>query len=161
MYQQGIASLFKYNANRVGGRRELNNEGDASQIARARRWIEPEIRFKRNSLEERIIKLCDLREQLLDEMDNIACAVAEATGLPAIYSPEGVSGPEFARASSVAAIAARFDGIIWTLDEELTEDGLVSVAASVESDNFNEEGLAGAIHIMSDAENGEEDGTAF
>ena len=48
LYQQGVATLYKYNVNRVGGRRELNNEGDATDILRMRRWVEPEIRFKRN-----------------------------------------------------------------------------------------------------------------
>jgi hypothetical protein len=57
-------------------------------------------------------------------------------------------------ASSVAAIASRFDGIIW---ESTTTDGLV--VANPEA--FNEQGLAGAVHIMSDAANGEEDGTAL
>ena len=161
LYQQGVSTLYKYNVNRVGGRRELNNEGDATQIARGRRWVEAEIRFKRNALEERIIKLCDLREQLLDEMDEITCAVAETAGLQTVYSPEGVSGPEYARDSSVASIVDRFDGIIWKLDTALTDGGLPTVAASVVASTFNEEGLAGAVHIMSDAANGEEDGTAL
>lgn len=154
LYQQGVSTLLKYDVNRVGGRVELNNEGDATQILRARRWLEPEIRFKRNALEERIIKLCDLREQLLNEMDNITCAVAEAAAIGTVYAPEGMAGPGYLTASSVAAIASRFDGIIW---ESTTTDGLVVANPEV----FNEEGLAGAIHIMSDAANGEEDGTAL
>lgn len=164
LYQQGVASLLKYDVNRVGGRRQLNNEGDASQIAKARRWIEPEIRYKRNALEERIIKLCDLREQLTDELDAITCAVAETLGLPTVYSPEGEPGPEYARGSSVAAIVSRFDGIIWTLDEELSEKGLPTRSASVASNSFNEDpetGLPAHIHIISDVESGEEDGTAL
>jgi|TARA_R110000824_G_scaffold54351_16_gene149972 hypothetical protein len=161
LYQQGVSTLYKYNVNRVGGRRELNNEADATQISRGRRWVEQEIRFKRNALEERIIKLCDLREQLLDEMDAITCAVAETAGLQTVYSPEGVSGPEYARDSSVASIVNRFDGIIWQLDTALTEDGLPTVATSVAANTFNAEGLAGAIHIMSDAPDGEEDGSAL
>lgn len=164
LYQQGVSSLLKYDVNRVGGRRELNNEGDASQIALARRWVEPEIRYKRNALEERIIKLCDLREQLLDEVDAITCAVAETMGLTTVYSPEDEPGPAFSRGSSVAAIVGRFDGIVWTLDEDLTEEGLPTYAQSVATDNFNtdpETGLDSHIHIMSDAENGEEDGTAL
>lgn len=161
LYQQGVATLYKYNVNRVGGRRELNNEADGVQIARGRRWVEQEIRFKRNALEERIIKLCDLREQLENEMDDITCAVAEAMGLQTPYSPEGISGPEYARESSVASIVERFDGIIWETDEALTDGGLVTVAESVANDTFNEKGLAGSIHIMSDAPDGEEDGTAL
>jgi len=164
LYQQGVSSLLKYNVNRVGGRRQLNNEGDASSIARARRWLEPEIRYKRNALEERIIKLCDLREQLKDELDNITCAVAETLGLSTVYSPEGEPGPEYERFSSVAAIVSRFDKIIWTLDSELTEYGLPTVADSVASNSFNEDpetGLPAHIHIMSDVESGEEDGTAL
>jgi hypothetical protein len=164
LYQQGVATLYKYDVNRVGGRRELNNEGDATQIARMRRWVEPEIRYKRNALEERIIKLCDLREQLQQELSLITCALAETASLTETYSPEGLQGPEYSRASSVAAITKRFDGIIWTLDEDLTEVDHPTYAGSVASNNFNEDattGLPGHIHIMSDAENGEEDGTAL
>lgn len=163
-YQQGVATLYKYDVTRVGGRRELNNEGDATQIARARRWLEPEIRYKRNALEERIIKLCDLREQLLQELELITCALAETESLTTVYSREGEQGPGYASTSSVASITNRFDGIIWTLDEELTAEGMPTRDQSVASNNFNNDaqsGLPSHIHIMSDAENGEEDGTAL
>ena len=164
LYQQGVSSLLKYNVNRVGGRRELNNEGDSISIARSRRWLEPEIRFKRNALEERIIKLCDLREQLQQEMRDITCALAETEQLPTPYSSENQLGPEYSRASSVASIVDYFDGIIWSLDADLTEYGLPTRAQSVANNTFNDnavEGLPGHIHVMPDAEDGEEDGTAL
>jgi hypothetical protein len=154
VYEQGDSSLLKYSFKRVGGRRELGNEGDAMQILRGRRWMEKEIRYKRNSLEERIIKLCDLREQLEEELRMITCAVAETVNLQTLYAPEGgTEGPSYLRSSSVAAIAARFDGIIWTTEN--TAGILVA-----DTSEFNTEGLADHVNIMSDAEGGEEDWSA-
>jgi hypothetical protein len=154
VYEQGNSSLFKYDFTRVGGRRELGNEVDAMQVLRSRRWVEQEIRYKRNALEERIIKLADLQEQLDQEMDNITCAVAESVGLQTLYNPEGEgAGPSYLRSSSVAAIVARFDKIIW---ETSDDDGIQM--ADVET--FSESGLADHVNVMSDAEGGEEDWTA-
>lgn len=151
---QGDASLLAYSTARVGGNRELGNEGTAVRIARARRWVEKEIRHKRNALEERIIRQCDLREQLVLEIDEIVCAVAESTAVPITYSAEGTAGIGYLRSASAPSTIAHFDGIIWVVSDQ--EGTLVA-----DTETQNEDGLAANVNIMSDAEGGLEDWTTL
>lgn len=72
-YPGGYIPLRKYLPNRVGSRRDLGVAAEpyVNQIDALRKSVHQEIRYKRDDLEARILKLCDLREQLIDERDII------------------------------------------------------------------------------------------
>jgi hypothetical protein len=67
----GYVNLVRYAPRRLGGRQALNTEH--AVIARlfeiARTWCNQEIKEKLQRMEHKIIKLCDLREQLEKERD--------------------------------------------------------------------------------------------
>jgi len=72
----GDTNFIKYRGSRSGGNNSDSQEPVIwSKIYRARKWITQEIRFKRNRLEEQIIKLCDLREQLDQELSDLSWAM--------------------------------------------------------------------------------------
>ena len=70
--QRGWLPLWKFPPRKLGGN-ETNIYPQADeiggQIAEARRWVRQEITQLRNDLEARIIKICDLREQLIIEKE--------------------------------------------------------------------------------------------
>lgn len=72
-YSGGFIPLRKYLPNRIGSRRDIDadSESTVNIVSSARRSVHKEIRYKLNDLEERIKKLCDLREQLLKERDEV------------------------------------------------------------------------------------------
>lgn len=75
--QDGDGNFLKFKASRRGGRVNDTQEDVLwSNVYRLRKWVSKEINYKRNRLEEQIIKLCDLREQLEGELDDIAWAMA-------------------------------------------------------------------------------------
>ena len=66
--------MWKFPPRKLGGsEKNIYPEADeiGGQISIARRWVRQEISQLRNDLEARIIKLCDLREQLIIERDII------------------------------------------------------------------------------------------
>jgi hypothetical protein len=70
----GWLPLWKYPARRLGGRNQnIYPRADeiGGVISHARKWVTQEIAHLRNNIESRILKLCDLREQLLLEQDDI------------------------------------------------------------------------------------------
>lgn len=112
-YTGGFASYKKDLPARVGGRRVLEDSAVASQVAKARGWVNQEIRYKRNDIEARIIKLCDLREQLLREQEDIIWAAAgAASDLP--FLDPGQFDPEL----TVANIVAVIDSLFYAVDED-------------------------------------------
>jgi len=72
-YPGGYALIRKYPPLRMAGRQDVDDEAEPyrNYTHYARRWCEREIQEKRDELEHRIIKLCDLREQLLEERDEL------------------------------------------------------------------------------------------
>lgn len=70
----GWLPLWRYPARKLGGNNQ-NIYPRADEIGNitteARKWITQEISQLRNNLEARILKLCDLREQLLLERDEV------------------------------------------------------------------------------------------
>lgn len=70
-FDGGYLPLAKYLPTRLGSRAVVWDKAlpIAEAVDGARKWIRQEIREKRHRLEQRIIKLCDLREQLLIERD--------------------------------------------------------------------------------------------
>lgn len=117
LYEGGYIALTKYVPARVGGRREMEDYAVAAQVRKARGWVNKEIRFKRNDIEARIIKLCDLREQLQKELEDIVWAAAGITST-APY----LDNDQFSPNLSVAAIVATIDSIFYTVAEDGTAD---------------------------------------
>lgn len=72
-YRGGYVPLRKYTPLRTGGRKDLDADAEpfVNLVHFARRQIKREIDYKRNRLEWRIKKLCDLREKLLEERNEI------------------------------------------------------------------------------------------
>jgi hypothetical protein len=109
-YSKGIASggasVNKFSATNTGGNRVLPDDVINEVLSRGRGWISKEIRLKRNAIENRIIKLCDLREQLLTELVDMTWAVAGEGMNSRVYDPE-----LYDDSMTVAAIVARIDAI--------------------------------------------------
>lgn len=113
--QQGQATVGLYQFGRKSGPNAPEDPGDQIAIARGRKWIEKEIRYKRTDLERRIIKLCDLREQLQYELYEMAQAAGDTVSVSEIP----FSSLLFSVQATAASVAARFDGIFWTM---ITDD---------------------------------------
>jgi hypothetical protein len=127
VYQQGMPSMQTYNLSaRKGGRNNLEDTDMVLFMSQSRRWVRQEITYKRDNIEARIIKLCDLREQLEAELDDLMRAAGDAlTGMPETFNPDRYD-PVLTIAQSVAIIDS-----IWY---DVAEDGTADFA--LESDNL-------------------------
>ena len=70
----GWLPLWKYGPRKLGGKnKNIYPRADeiGGVIYHARKWVTQEIAHLRNNIEARILKLCDLREQLMLERDDI------------------------------------------------------------------------------------------
>lgn len=76
----GRLSVNKDEANRVGGFRELPEQRPATVVAQIRSFVDQVVDERLHSLEARIIKLMDLREQLLGEVDILTMAIGGTSG---------------------------------------------------------------------------------
>ena len=70
-YPGGYLNVIKYPPRRLSGRKDPDEESTtfAAEMDGIRKWANAEIRYKLHDLEARIIKQCDLREQLKNEID--------------------------------------------------------------------------------------------
>lgn len=127
VYQQGMPSVETYNlATRKGGRSNFEDTDMVLFMSQARRWVQKEVAFKRNNIEARILKLCDLREQLEAELDDLMRANGDALlGMPTAFDPVRYD-PVLTAAQTVAIIDS-----IWY---DVGEDGTADFAT--ESDNL-------------------------
>jgi len=117
LYEGGYISIKKYVPARVGGRVFLEDSKVATRVDIGRRWARKEIRNRLNDIEYRIIKLCDLREQLLGELDAITLAVAGVTAV----IPQ-LDEDRYDKDLSVAQIVAAIDSVFYDMDETNTPD---------------------------------------
>lgn len=141
VFQQGMPSLQTYNlASRKGGRTNLEDSDMVLFMSQAQRWVRQEIAYKRNNIEARIIKLCDLREQLEAELDDLMRATGDALSLGIPFDTNRYD-PVFTIAQSVAIIDS-----IWY---DVSEDGTADF--TTESDN-----LGPYPNLISDLPSGEE-----
>ena len=136
IYQAGTPNIKTYNYTvRTGGRNNYEDTDMVLFMAQAQKWVRQEIAYKRNNIEARIIKLCDLREQLEDELDDLMRATGDALlGLPEVFDPNRYD-PVLTVAQSVAVIDS-----IWY---EVAEDGTADFAS--QSNN-----LGGYPNLISD-----------
>ena len=80
-------NIEKYRPSRVGGTRETQSEIISVNMNLMRRWTIKEMYHKRIRIEERIIKLCDLYEQLETEREQMVQAV-RGEGMKATYTTD-------------------------------------------------------------------------
>ena len=145
VYKGGYLPLKKYLPARTGGRVELMDSTTATHIDRSRRWTAQALREKVHDIEARIIKLCDLREQLLKELDALTAAMGGISpGFPLL------DDSIFDSDVSVAKIVSYIDSIFYEKDDTGTPDFTKE----------NTEGLKPFPFLMSDI-SPEEDNTAL
>lgn len=152
----GDTSLLKYKTSRVGGKKVTPKELELLGIVnRGRKWIQKEIWWKRNRLEELIIKLMDLREQLdLEVEDMIWATYGDMLGDPG-YDPD-----RYTDSLTAGNIAYFFDSTFRVPDAD--DVGRVTVDNTADEDEsgaVNVEVLGGYPSLMSDED--EESNTAF
>lgn len=116
-YEGGYLVVQKYPPARTGGRKDLQDNTVAGAVAVTRKWVNTTIQNRLHDLEARILKLCDLREQLLDELDLLTMAVGGVSGaIPTLDQ-------DFYDARlGVAKIVSAVDSIFYELDGEGVPD---------------------------------------
>lgn len=144
-YEGGYLVVKKYPPARTGGRKDLQDDTIAGAVSVTRKLVNQTVQHRLHDLEARIIKLCDLREQLLDEMDAITMAVGGVAGAIPVLDTDF-----FGDNLGVAKIVAAIDSIFYEVDEEGTPDFTTT----------NYEMLAGYPSLYPDID-GEEDNTAL
>jgi hypothetical protein len=115
VYSGGFVPVRKYVPARTGGRRDLDADAESfvNYIVAMRRPVRQEIRHKRNDLESKIIKLCDLSEQLRNEREEI---LAQAFG-GLSTSDQGFNPDRFPQVLRVPRIAETIDEIFYARDD--------------------------------------------
>ena len=145
--KDGDLNLVKYKTSRVGGTVTLQTEPNTSEILTvARRFIIKEIYNKRVRIEEQIIKLCDLREQLDQEVTDMVWAMYGDMAAGEDFDPQ-----RFNIDLTAARIAYRFDSTFRVPDDDYGvkyDDD----AAEGEPGSKNSEALAGYANLISDEE---------
>jgi len=151
--QDGDMNLLKYQSSRVGGKITIPTEANTSIIIQqSRKWITQELMVKVR-LEEQILKLCDLREQLDNEVEQMLWATygsfnADNEFDPQRYNPRYTCG-----------------GIAYTIDSTFRvpeSDNTVNYDNDVEPNQpggINEVALGQYPNLISDKE--EEKNTAL
>lgn len=152
----GDPNFLKYKSSRVGGKHVTQKEFEILGIVtRGRKWVTKEIRFKRNRLEELIIKLCDLREQLDEEVEDMLWATYGEFPMDQPYSPE-----RFKDGLTAASIAFFFDSAFRTPDpDDPTSVPVDPTADKGEAGSVNLTVLSGFESLISDMD--DEDNTAL
>lgn len=145
IYEGGFQVIKKYVPRRVGGRKELDDARTAALVAQARGWTNKAIKSKRNDLEARIIKLCDLKEQLEHELEDLTMALSGT-----ISAIPSLDDEEFNQDHTIAAIVAAIDTTFYEVDTDGVTPKL-GVYGTKRDDHLN---------LLKDIEN-EEDNTAL
>lgn len=144
----GYLSVSQYTPERTLGRNTLSTPKQRFEHADtlARRYVVKEIRYLRNDLEERILKLCDLREQLETELRETLVQAVGGTvrGLPQF------DDEQFEPKNLVAHIVAEIDAVLWVRDP---------ATLTVDPQQPNTNALADYPNIMADSP--DEDWTAL
>lgn len=132
-YEGGNLNVVKYTPARTNGQ-DAHDSNMASSIYRSRKWVAQIIDERIHSLESRIIKLCDLREQLGQERELIESTIGGTVdGFPAL-------NPELYDLDlTLARIVSTVDSIFYTVDA----DGYLI-------ETLNEEALGRNQNLMTD-----------
>jgi len=145
--KDGDSNLQKLKVSRVGGKISLETDATTgSIITRGRKWISKEITNKIVRLEERILKLCDLREQLDQEVEDMIWAMYGDMKADSSFEAE-----RFNIDLTAARIAYRFDSTFRIPEDDYT----VNFDNEAEADNPgapNLSALAGYPNLITDTE---------
>jgi len=159
-YDQSVTSedtnLRKYRPSRSGGSGQSAKDNEVATIMeRDRRWISQEARYKRTRIEEHIIKLCDLREQLDLEIEDMIWATRGNMEADELFDPQ-----RYTESLTAANVAYFFDSTFRVPDG--SDAGRVpydNKAASGAPGSVNLGVLSGFTSLVSDDDS--EDHTAF
>jgi len=133
-FSGGFIPLRKYIPGRIGSRRDTDSDSEAfvNFMMYLRKPINHEIRRKRNDIEARIVKQCDLREQLMRERDEIL--VQAFGGL--VESSVGFDPDRYAQVLRVPRITQRMDELFFFVDSEGVIDFEITNTSSVSSYDY-------------------------
>lgn len=119
LHTGGWIPLWRYPPRRFGNNQSYADE--VSDITRdihaMRSWVSQEIRTLRNDLEARIIKLCDLREQLQNEANEL---IPQAVG--GVIPGVNYDASQYAVSHHVSAITDAFDTVFYPVLADGTFD---------------------------------------
>lgn len=132
-YVGGNLNVLKYTPARTNNR-DAHDSNMASSVARTRQWVGQVIDERIHSIEARILKLCDLREQLEQERELIQSTIGGTVdGVPTFDTDQ------FDLQQTLSVIVSTIDGIFYTVDA----DGFVERVQ-------NDDGLARNPNLMTD-----------
>jgi len=151
IYEGGYLPILKYPPRRLGRRINVNDGTTyiSSRIRKMRDWISQEIKYKRNRVEENIIKLVDLREQLIKERDEL---IPQAVG-GTVYSVPTRHTGRFSKGFSVSEISAAIDALFFE-EDPLTPN-------KFDFNTINRVALNNQPTLFEDDENGQEEWTTL
>lgn len=131
----GQLDVVKYTTPRTGGK-DAHDSVTGQAVDRTRRWVNQVLDERIHSLEARILKLCDLREQLMQERD----LLEEMVGGTVVAMPN-LDNDFYNSEISIVGLVATIDQIFFTPTS--TNDGGTTLAR-------NEEALARFPQLMDD-----------
>jgi hypothetical protein len=108
----GLTTFSRDPYRRVGRNIDLSSASQtiAIKVDYARRWTAQAIQEKRNLMEQRVIKLMDLREQLLQERDQI---LIQSVGGSVESLPELPNPGQFHRGLHLTRIVDEIDSVFY------------------------------------------------
>jgi hypothetical protein len=147
----GVLDYWKDPVRKLGGKETIweadSTKFTGDRVIAARSWITQEIREHKHELEARILKLCDLREQLLLERREIILSAIAGTTASTVYDKDS-----FLEGYHLSNIVYVFDTEFY----ELKEDGTADFTKPKEG-----KGSKSLPNLLEDASNGEEKHTAL
>jgi len=144
-YEGGWLVVKKYPPARFKGRKDVRDSLVAGAVDTSRRWVNTTAQHRIHDLEARIIKLCDLREQLQNELESLTMAMGGISGdLPTLNQDF------YDEKLGVAKIVATIDSIFYLKDDNGVPD----------FSTINKTVMEGYLSMLLDIE-GEEDNTAL
>ena len=130
-------STFSRDPNRRIGRDIDISDAAASIVIKmdyARRWTMQSIQEKRNLMEQRIIKLMDLREQLMEERDEI---LVQSVGGTVERMSELPSGELFHRELHLSKIVQAIDNVFYVSDAGVPDMNSVNLGTGEDPDGLS------------------------
>jgi hypothetical protein len=109
-YDGGNLNVLKYTPARTNGQ-DAHDSNMSSSVSRSRKWVGQVIDERVHALESRILKMCDLREQLEQERELLVSTLGGTVdGVPSL-DPE-----TFGTEQTVSVIVAHIDAIFYVTD---------------------------------------------
>ena len=142
----GVTDVWKDPVRKLGDKGSIWEEDSTKlvgdRILAMRGWVSQEIKQLRNDLEARIIKLCDLREQLISERDEIIMSAVGGSVANTDFNPEATLED-----LHVSKIVYAFDTDFYEMREDGTPDFTKPRSGR---------GLKEFLNLLEDAPTGEE-----